>query len=146
MQEDIGNEDTLEFVITPVAQNKKKTRPCSKRDWEEQIERWKKGEQMMWDDEPRNRSKAGTHLCVWRYKDYVAIHKIEAVFPSSKRLPSWSDNVGQTDRQVLYISNEIHRIKWNEWESIGGHKRCMGTGAVVTIAPALRKIINDNTK
>jgi hypothetical protein len=139
-------ENNSKYVITPIAQKPNKYGPCSKTDWEEQQKRCRNGEQMMWDDEPRNRSKAGDFLFVWHYKDCVTIHNIEAVFPSSKRLPSWSDNVGQTDRQVLYISNEIHRIDWDEWVKIGGHKRCMGTGAVVTIAPVLRKILNDNTK
>ena len=48
----------------------------------------------------------------------------------SERLESWADNVGQTDRQVLYLSKEILRINWDTWIELNGHRMVRGTTPV----------------
>ena len=135
------------FLITPIAKDYKTGEgPCSKKDWEEQQSRGENFDQMMWDDSTFNKSKVGDVLIVWRHQKGVTFHRIEAIHPPNKRLPSWSNNVGQTDRQVLYISSEFARMNWDEWSSYGGHQRCMGTAPVRTIAPTLNDILNKKTK
>ena len=57
---------------------------------------------------------------------------ITRVLPADRRLPEWSDNVGQTDRRVLYINSAFRVLPWDEWLSLGGHKRVMGTHWIVS--------------
>lgn len=135
------------FLITPIAKDFKTSEgPCSRKDWEEQQARAKNFEQMMWDDSTFNKSKVGDVLVVWHHNKGVTFHHIEAIHPPSQRLPTWSNNVGQTDRQVLYLSSEFARMKWDEWSAIGGHQRCMGTAPVKTIAPALQDFLKKKMK
>ena len=135
------------FLITPIAKDYKTCEgPCSKKDWDEQVSRGANFVQMMWDDSTFNKSRVGDVLIVWHHQKGVTFHHIEAIHPPNQRLPSWSNNVGQTDRQVLYISSEFARMNWDEWSSHDAHQRCMGTTPVKTIAPALNDILNKNTK
>ena len=133
------------FVITPIAKDYKTRGPCSKKDWDEQKSREENFNQMMWDDGPKNQSQVGDVLIVWHYKKGVTFHLIEEIFPPNQRLPSWSNNVGQTDRQVIYISSEFARMKWNEWIEIGGRPRCMGTGPVKACADVIHYFLNKNS-
>ena len=94
---------------------------------------------MMWDDSTYNKSKVGDILIFWHHEKGVTFHNIMEIHPPSERLSSWSNNVGQGDRNVLYISNEFHRMTWLEWTDIGGHLRCMGTAHVKTIAPLIHE-------
>ena len=118
--------------ITPIAKSyissTKKFKPCSKRDWDEQIERQKAGEQIMWDGPPMNRPQPapGDLMIMWFYNKYVIVYNITEVLKPSQRLPSWSMNIGQRDRRVVYLDNPI-TIDWETWLSLGGFKRCMGT-------------------
>ena len=129
--------DDAEYSITPIAKDFKKEGPCSRKDWNEQLERASEFKQMMWDDTPKNNSKKGDILMVWHHMKGVTFHSIQDVLPPSKRLPSWSNNVGQGDRQVLYISSEFARLEWNEWIKAGGQSRCMGTSSVKTAVPTI---------
>ncbi len=132
---------TLSFLITPWAKTYKKEGPCSKRDWEEQMERKTRHDQMMWDDSKKNKSKVGDILICWRYMKEVTFHWITDVKDPSQRLPTWSKNVGQHDRQVLFISEEFKKMDWVEWINLGGHKRCMGTGSVTKCKDKLLDIL-----
>lgn len=135
------------FLITPIAKEyKTRGGPCSKKDWDEQRSRGENFDQMMWDDSHKNESQKGDVLIVWHHDKGVTFHRIEAIHPPNQRLPSWSSNVGQTDRQVLYISSEFARMNWNDWSNIGGHQRCMGTAPVITLAPKLQDFLNKNIK
>ena len=93
-----------EILITPISKTYKKSGPCSKTDWEEQLIRSSNFQQMMWDDSTQNKSKIGDFLAVWHYKKGVAFHYITDIKNPQKRLPSWSRNVGQSNRNVIYIS------------------------------------------
>jgi hypothetical protein len=57
----------------------------------------------------------------------VIIHKIVGVKPPTERLPSWSKNVGQGDRNVLELSDPLLEITWTEWQLLGGPESKMGT-------------------
>lgn len=127
---DDDDDSNKQLVISPIAK-KYKNKPgvtCSKRDYEEQQERLSNGEQLMWDDTPHNNSRCGDHFGFYRYKIDISIHEVEKVLDPSARLPSWQENIGQRDRNVLYLSKDpIKVITWDEWVDIGGAKRCMGT-------------------
>lgn len=116
--------------ITPIAKsyNNQYGKPCSRRDWDEQIERGIKGEQIMWDGPPLNRPQPtpGDLMIIWFYNKHVQVYSITEVLKPSQRLPSWSMNIGQRDRRVVYLENPI-TIDWDTWLSLDGYKRCMGT-------------------
>ena len=124
--------DTDNLVITPIRKSYISKGPCPRSDWEEQEEREANGQQMMWDDSKYNISKVGDILCVWHHNVSVTCHLITAVKYPSDRLPSWSRNVGQSDRNVIEIDRAFTTIPWHTWLFIGGHKRCMGTSAIKT--------------
>ena len=138
--------NNINIVITPIAGKKKKKKeyPCSKTDFEEQLERLRTNQQVMWDDSKFNNSKSGDIFIFWHYKKGVEFHKILGTCPPNGRLKSWSNNVGQTDRQVLYLSNEIYRMNWDEWLNVNGARRCMGTNSLKKGKFNILKILNDN--
>jgi hypothetical protein len=49
------------------------------------------------------------------------------VKPPAERLPSWSKNVGQGDRNVLALSQPMLEISWIEWQLMNGPESKMGT-------------------
>jgi hypothetical protein len=57
----------------------------------------------------------------------VVIHKIMDVKPPSQRLPSWSKNVGQGDRNILELSEPLIEISWVEWQMLQAPESKMGT-------------------
>jgi hypothetical protein len=146
LQENNCISENSQLLITPISKNYNKTRPCSKKDWDEQQDRYKKGEQMMWDDSKHNKSKKGDVIAIWKYKKGVSFHHIEKVENTQSRSKSWSQNVGQTDRNVIFLSPEFSYFKWDKWIDMGGHKRCMGTSHITTskdkILNELKKILN----
>ena len=112
-------------VITPIAKKVKKTGPCSVTDYNELEERFANGLELFWDDSRSNKTKSGD-LFVFRFDSIRAVfHVVEDVSDSSNRLESWSKNVGQTDRNVLKLSNKSVIVpweKWNEFEYYGGRQ------------------------
>lgn len=122
---------TPNLLITPCARTKKKLGPCSKTDWEEQILRASRSEQMMWDDGPKNASQPGDIFILCRNNISVAFHRIQKILPPTARLPTWADNVGQTDRNVIYITPELTTMNWDEWLELDGAKKVQGTTAVI---------------
>ena len=81
----------------------------------------------MWDDSRYNNAQVKDYFGFVFHGKCVAIRKIIQTADPSERLPSWSLNVGQRERKVLYLSNEILRIDWNTWLELGGHKSVYGT-------------------
>jgi hypothetical protein len=119
------------LVITPVAQKFKKAgMPDSKRDYLEQCNRKCQGLPLCWDDSKNNTAMVGDLFGFWHYNNGVEIHQIKAVHSPLHRLGTWSDNVGQGDRNVIMLSPMICKIPWDIWfpeDKLGGAKRCMGT-------------------
>jgi len=128
------------IFITPIAQKYKDTlgEPCSRRDWEEQVERMLDGHQLMWDGPSQRITQplVGDLMVIWKHKKPITIYTITNVVSSKKRLKSWSSNIGQTDRCVVYLNNP-KVIEWDQWIILGGHKRCMGTGTLINAAPQI---------
>jgi hypothetical protein len=119
------------LTISPIAKiYKKHGQPDSRRDYEEQMERNLNGESLMWDDTPQNSSHVGDYFGFYKYGYEVTIHMIFFIANSEERLPSWRENIGQRDRNVLYLSKEIITIPWSDWLEVGGAKRSMGTTTV----------------
>ena len=118
----------------------------SRRDWDEQLMREKKGAQVMWDGPCKNYSqpKAGDLMVVWHYNKFVNIYAITEVHSPAHRLPSWSQNIGQSDRLVVYLACP-QKIDWDTWISLGGHKRCMGTSTIKKHAASILAHIQNRT-
>ena len=51
---------------------------------------------------------------------FIKIIKIDKPI---NRLESWADNIGQSDRNVLYLSNPIITISWPKWLELTGLKK-----------------------
>jgi len=85
---------------------------------------------LVWDDSRFNQSTPGDLFGFWKYNDQVLIHVVEKVSSPTDRLPTWSTNVGQVDRNVVQLSAEKVAIPWNKWIELDGAKRCMGTSSV----------------
>jgi hypothetical protein len=85
---------------------------------------------LVWDDSRFNKTQQGDLFGFWFYEQYVKVHVVQNVTSPSTRLESWSDNVGQEDRNVVTLSREYQIIKWDKWIELDGAKRCMGTAPV----------------
>jgi hypothetical protein len=112
-------------VATPINKNIKSN---SNVYYREQKDREKKGEQMMWDDVKGNPTKksGGFFVFVHNY-NFVVIHIVLDIIDQNNRLKSWSKNVGQGDRNVLYLSNPIIKMSWENWIHLKCPKKVQGT-------------------
>jgi hypothetical protein len=114
----------MALIVTPI---NKSPRSNSFIDHREQLERNGANEQVMWDDTPHNRAKPEDVFAFVRNGIDVSFRKIMSVHSTQERLESWSKNVGQGDRQVLYLGPEIETWAWDVWIERGGAKRVQGT-------------------
>ena len=97
-------------------------------DYNEQLSRvLHDGFQWCWDDSRYNKAKAGEYFAYYFHGMRVVIHRIMDVKPPAARLPSWSRNVGQGDRNVLELSHPMVEISWIEWQLMSGPESKMGT-------------------
>jgi len=113
------------LTITPISRNPKSN---SFIDYKEQLKRVNKLELIWcWDDSRFNKAKKGELFAFYFHEIRVIIHKIVDVKPPSDRLPSWSKNVGQGDRNVLELSGPLKDISWSEWQFVNGPESKMGT-------------------
>jgi hypothetical protein len=120
-------------VLTPIAKNYKPIgQPDSRRDYEEQCVRAAHFKQMMWDDSRFNKSKVGDILIFYLYNIGVHFHRITDVHSPSMRLPTWSLNIGQHERNVLYVDDAFASWNWQKWIETGGAARCQGTQSLIS--------------
>lgn len=97
-------------------------------DYNEQLSRvLHDGFQWCWDDSRYNKAKVGEYFAFYFHGMRVVIHQIVDVKPPSARLPSWSRNVGQGDRNVVELSHPMLEISWIEWQLMAGPESKMGT-------------------
>jgi hypothetical protein len=119
------------LILTPVAKHYRKGGIDSRRDYEEQVHRNIKGDTWMWDDvspsRGGNRAQVGDSFGFVFNGIKVNVHQVTHIYSPSERLPTWYQNVGQGDRQVLFLSNRIDTYTWEEWLSMNGHKKVQGT-------------------
>jgi len=119
----------ITIVVSPINQN---LNSKSNIDYKEQVIRRNNKQQIMWDDTKFNKQKKdGIFIFLFnRTKNNygkVQIHKVEEVLSPNNRLNTWSLNVGQTNRNVLYLSRSFLEINWDKWLEIGGTKKVQGT-------------------
>lgn len=119
--------DNLQLIISPITPDEKKP---ARRDFIEQCQRIKNGLPLVWDDSSHNKAMIGDKFGFWFYQKKIHIHTIIDVKNPKHRLDSWSENVGQGDRNVITLSNDYIVIPWDDWIVLNGAKRCMGTAHV----------------
>ena len=143
---------TSNVYITPIKKtyNTKLGKPCSKKDWEEQELRETNHKPVMWDGPPLHitQPRVNDIMSIWKHKKHVIIYKITDVYSSKCRLDSWSMNIGQRDRRVIYLQ-KLMVINWDIWIELGCPSRCMGTSILKKsrdkLIPYIRKTIYKNS-
>ena len=132
-------------IITPINKNKKSN---SNLDFQEQQERATQGKQLMWDDAKGNPTKYPKGIFGFVHNgSHVDIHMVSQVKSIEDRLITWSKNVGQGNRNVLYITPIILSIDWETWLKLGCAKKVQGTTRVVSARNTLvAHIINEIKK
>jgi hypothetical protein len=130
------------LTITPISRN---INSAGYIDYKEQLERVKNNESIWcWDDSRYNKAKKGELFAFYFHEIRVVIHEITDVKPPSARLPSWSKNIGQGDRNVLELSAPLKEISWTEWQLVNGPLSKMGTyttNDLSTERPLLYKLL-----
>lgn len=145
IEDNIKDENTI-IVVTPINQHKNSD---SNIDYEEQKKRSNNDQQLMWDDTKYNKQKKDGYF-IFQFNDtkkrkgYVRIHTIEKVLKPVERLPSWSKNVGQQNRNVLYLSKKYIELDWCKWMGLGGPKKVQGTQHITNNKLNIIKYINKN--
>ena len=101
------------IVLTPIAQGKNSR---SNRDYNDQIIRRRNNEMHCWDDSKDNNSVKGdlfayVENCLniapgIKTPGHMEIFIILNIYSSKFRLPLWSDNVGQSERNVVELSKD----------------------------------------
>lgn len=117
------------MVVTPVSLN---PRSAARRDWFEQVQRRKEGKQHVWDDSKQNHAEKGDLFAyvensrkiseTQKSQGWIEVYVIQAVHPPTCRLPTWSGNVGQGNRNVVELSPKpIYTGSMVEWKAILGY-------------------------
>jgi len=101
------------MVLTPIAKGEK---TASNRDYNDQINRRINGSMHCWDDSKDNKAVKGdlfsyVENCVTirpgsKTPGRIEIFEILNVYNITHRLPQWSNNVGQGDRNVIELSKD----------------------------------------
>jgi hypothetical protein len=107
----------MSIIISPIAKTYNKTHN-SKRDYEEFENRRNNNLQLCWDSTPKRFERLLDNPKYFLFifnDDKVIIHKIHDIIDPIHRLESWQDNIGQTDRNVLLLSNERVILDWSVW-------------------------------
>ena len=112
------------LILTPISANTKKKGHI---DFQEQERRILRGETLMWDDSYTNSAHVGDLFGFWMCNTRVRVHYIEKISPPNERLPSWSDNVGQSARNVVFLSKKSIEIPWDAWIGMNGAIGLRGT-------------------
>ena len=117
------------MVVTPVSVS---TKSAARRDWLEQVQRRKEGKQHVWDDSKQNHAEEGDLFAYvensrkmgenQKSLGWIEVYIIQAVHSPTCRLESWSENVGQGNRNVVELSSEpIYKGSMVEWKAILGY-------------------------
>lgn len=116
------------LIYTPIRKTYKKNgEPDSRKDFEEQERLTEQGYTWMWDADPKNKAKIGDVFAFAKNENKVQFHIVDQVYNPAFRLPTWRDNVGQQNRNVLYLSEPIYTMDWEKWIALNGAKKVQGT-------------------
>lgn len=140
------NYSDSKLIITPL-----RVGGDSERDYKEQLGRINEGQSHVWDDTKSNTAVVGDYFGYvvnqkklssdLKTDGLIEIYKIIEINRPSERLPSWSDNVGQGDRNVVVLSSKcfykgtLREFKKTvdyspNWHSQG--TTCVNAGKVLT--------------
>jgi hypothetical protein len=119
-------------ILSPISSKQTKKGPNSRRDYLMQKEQPQLGGGLMWDDvSPRNggnRAQVGDlfgfvfNTVPRGEMPRVEFHKVTGIGDVTERAPEWYVNVGQTDRQVLFLSAKLGELTQEEFVRYGGYK------------------------
>jgi hypothetical protein len=119
----------MSIIISPIAKNYNKTHN-SKRDYEEFENRLNNNLQPCWDSVPKHLERSSDNPKYFGFifnGDKAIFHKIHDIKDPKHRLESWQDNVGQTNRKVLLLSDERVILDWKVWLLYCDGVTCQGT-------------------
>ncbi len=129
---DMGNIDVQNIYMSPIRKVVRKSPPCSRTDWDKQIEDGR--ERLFWDG-PKpckklsDRPHAGDIMIFCFNGEKVILYRIKSVSDPSERLDCWSENVGHEDRPVVELVHPIE-MEWDTFIGISGYEEsfwCQGT-------------------
>ena len=117
------------MIVTPVPQDRKAN---GRKDYREQMKRIKEGKVHVWDDSRYNKAERGDYFAYAENRilrsnkltdGIIHIYIINAIGDPGNRLPSWSKNVGQGDRNVLELTSEpLYKGNLREWIHLLNYK------------------------
>ena len=82
-----------------------------------------------WNDGVHKSSAVGDGFAFFFYKQKLVFHRILDIKGPEHRLPSW----GESTRNVVILTPPLFEIQWDEWISLNGYTRCMGTFTTVNL-------------
>ena len=110
------------MIVTPIPQNRKAN---GRKDYREQMNRIQENKMHVWDDSRYNNAQRGDLFAYAENRikinniltpGIIHVYVIENVTKPENRLPSWSKNVGQGDRNVLELTSKIiYKGDLKEW-------------------------------
>ena len=115
-----------QITITPISKDIKR---LSNIDYQEQL----KSKNWCWDEAPSEHTsinlspKKGQLFAFYFPKIKIIIHRVTDILEPTNRLPSWSHNVGQSDRKVLMLTKPLKTFTYEEWCTIKGPRKQQGT-------------------
>jgi len=116
--------DNTQITITPISQDIKSK---SNINYKEQLSK----SNWYWDEASPSCNKLspkiGQLFGFYFPKKKMIIHRVIDILSPIHRLPTWSLNVGQSNRQVLKLSEPLKEFTFEEWCLIEGHKKQQGT-------------------
>ena len=119
----------MSIIISPIAKKENKTHN-SKKDYEEFENRKNNNLQLCWDSVPNRLERLLNNPKYFGFifnDDKVIFHKIIKILDPEHRLESWQNNVGQTDRKVLLLSDKHFILDWEVWLLYCVGVNCQGT-------------------
>ena len=126
----ISSDSSVKTVVSPINKNPKSK---SHIDYLEQIQRSKEEKEIVWDDASGNPTRKPGGLFAFVKNGICAeFYMVVKISDAKDRIESWSDNVGQGDRNVLTLSPMLYSMNWQEWMQIGCPKKIQGTTRIVS--------------
>lgn len=119
----------MSTILSPIAQKYNKIHN-SKKQYEEHVYRRNNNLPLCWDSVPPRleRKLDNPKYFVFVFNnDKVIFHRIIKILDPEHRLESWQNNVGQTDRKVLLLSDEHFILDWEVWLLYCDGVNCQGT-------------------
>ena len=150
----VSHRENPNMIVTPVSQSNKS---ASRQDYEEQIQRRMGGLSHVWDDSKSCHAVQGDLFAFVensvkissgsgaKTEGKIEVFLIKEVHTSEKRLPTWSKNVGQTDRNVVELSDTpIYEGTMVEWRTYMGYSENFNVQGTMNIdGHKLRQYIHD---